>query len=818
MSIYKKIFNHKKLFVATIIVVIIGLVLFLVLADQPDKQIVDSDSAPKYQPTTIEGSGQFVVGRDIAAGRYVVTANEGQSGYFSVDSDYRFRWRDRLNNNINSDQDDGVGRITVDLKQSDIIEITDIKKTHFNPVATGSKPKYQPTTIEGSGQFVVGRDIAAGRYVVTANEGQSGYFSIDIDGLGFQDKLNNNINSDQDDGVGRITVDLKQSDIIEITDIKKTHFNPVATGSKPKYQPTTIEGSGQFVVGRDIAAGRYVVTANEGQSGYFSVDSDYRFRWRDKLNNNINSDQDDGVGRITVDLKQSDIIEITDIKKTHFNPVATGSKPKYQPTTIEGSGQFVVGRDIAAGRYVVTANEGQSGYFSVDGLGFQGKLNSNINSDQDDGVGRITVDLKQSDIIEITDIKKTHFNPVATGSKPKYQPTTIEGSGQFVIGRDIAAGRYVVTAGSIHSGSFEVSDVSGRTFSDLLSGDSEFDHVAKISITLHLGDRLQIQGIGKTNFTPLANPSTPQYQNTTIEGSGRFVVGRDIAAGRYRVFGRLGTHGKFEVLNNEHQQPRKIFIDGSLGSERPIVVNLKRADIVQITGVGKTDLISVPATEYKEMTIDKDSQLVVGWDIAPGRYGVTVTDGIYASLTVRNSIEEDLLFGWLNNNADFDQYVDEFTQYYLTNFDEQDIGVTVMHVNLEPEQIVIVNIVNEKTGKVYFTPAQNRQEPTYQKTTIIGGGQFIVGQDLSSGSWTVTTDNQQSGFFAVSRDGYSLFSEALVGRNHRRGGFLSFFWTLFSKNRHQDEYAKTKINIDLKLNDVVEISDIRRTHFSPIDR
>ncbi|MCG0557206.1 hypothetical protein [Lactiplantibacillus plantarum] len=146
-------------------------------------------------------------------------------------------------------------------------------------------------------------------------------------------------------------------------------------------------GAGTYKVGRDIQPGRYVIRAKSG-SGNVSGDND--------LNLILGTTVDNDLGQVdsyTTDLKKNAEVKLESLQSVTFTP--TPAKRSFKTTL--SAGDWVVGKDIKAGRYEITALQG-SGNLTTD----DGDLNEILGttSDKDSGqVTKVNVDLSNGQVL-----------------------------------------------------------------------------------------------------------------------------------------------------------------------------------------------------------------------------------------------------------------------------------------------------------------------------------------------------------------------------------------------------------------------------------
>ncbi|GAA0126885.1 hypothetical protein UT300019_27890 [Clostridium sp. CTA-19] len=191
------------------------------------------------------------------------------------------------------------------IKEKNSVE-SDKKKSEEKVVEDKTKTRDNSTAVEtvlATGNFIVGQDIPKGRYVCTSDS--SGNFIIyDKDNI----PVVNEILGDENFGVTKVTVDIKDGEKIDIGGIKNVKFTPANT---ELLQELT---TGIWEVGLDIKEGRYVASSAKGQ-GNFIV-----YRKGLPITNEILSDSGEfGVPSITLEIKNGDLIQISALEKVIFN-------------------------------------------------------------------------------------------------------------------------------------------------------------------------------------------------------------------------------------------------------------------------------------------------------------------------------------------------------------------------------------------------------------------------------------------------------------------------------------------------------------------
>src|SRR5699024_8376576 len=164
-------------------------------------------------------------------------------------------------------------------------------------------------------------------------------------------------------------------------------------------EQTTL-GAGTFTVGEDVPPGRYVIEPGAGQSGNLSASSE-----EDPLaiNEILGGESGFGVPSVTSTLIEGEQLEISGLSEVTFTPAETELR-----TTLS-AGDWVVGLDIAAGDYVATPADGESGNFVVyDDWGLPA-TNEILGEDDGFSVPEVTVSLADGDEIEISGLSEVTF-------------------------------------------------------------------------------------------------------------------------------------------------------------------------------------------------------------------------------------------------------------------------------------------------------------------------------------------------------------------------------------------------------------------------
>src|SRR5699024_8467860 len=164
-----------------------------------------------------------------------------------------------------------------------------------------------------------------------------------------------------------------------------------------------------------------------------------------------------------------------------------------EATTL-GAGTFTVGQDVAPGRYVLEPGAGQSGNVHAATAEDPLVINEILGDAAGLGVPSVTTTLIEGEELEISGLSEVTFTPAETELR-----TTL-GTGDWVVGLDVAPGDYVVTPAEGGWGNFVVYDSSGFPDTNGLLGDAEGLGVPEGTIPVPAGEEIQISGISEVTF------------------------------------------------------------------------------------------------------------------------------------------------------------------------------------------------------------------------------------------------------------------------------------------------------------------------------
>lgn len=171
---------------------------------------------------------------------------------------------------------------------------------------------------------------------------------------------------------------------------------------------------------------------------------------------------------------------------------ATRDNSNAEETTLN-AGNFIVGEDIPAGRYVMTG-DGTGNLFVYDENGMP-TVNEILDKSGEMGVTSVTTNLESGQEIEISGLNDVTFTPAETSIS-----NTLS-AGNWQVGLDIEPGRYNVTAPS-GMGNFVIYDAMGLPATNEILDISGELGVKQLTVTIEDGQEIQISGINEVNFEP----------------------------------------------------------------------------------------------------------------------------------------------------------------------------------------------------------------------------------------------------------------------------------------------------------------------------
>ncbi|SES91770.1 hypothetical protein SAMN05216389_103176 [Oceanobacillus limi] len=201
------------------------------------------------------------------------------------------------------DEEPDTGETEEDNQEDERAEEAEEEPEEVDEPKTRDNASATETTLN-TGTFVVGSDIPAGRYVITG-EGSGNLFIYDEGGSAVVNEI---LDSSGDFGVPSVTTDIEDGQEIEISGLNSVTFTPADTTLSESLS------TGTWEVGLDIEPGRYDVTAPNGSGNFFV----YNARGLAEVNEILDASGEFGVERITVNLENGQIIEISGLPQVDF--------------------------------------------------------------------------------------------------------------------------------------------------------------------------------------------------------------------------------------------------------------------------------------------------------------------------------------------------------------------------------------------------------------------------------------------------------------------------------------------------------------------
>lgn len=164
--------------------------------------------------------------------------------------------------------------------------------------ANDAKPVVEKNTAKavtlGAGKYKIGRDIKPGRYVIRALKGSGNISNSDA-------SINIILGTTADDDqITSFTTNLQKGDKLDISGIESTSFKPVT-----KYSFQKSLSAGNWLVGRDIKPGRYVIKPVTGSGNLISEGSE-----DEDLNEILSTSPSEGeVSKVTADLVKGEALQ-----------------------------------------------------------------------------------------------------------------------------------------------------------------------------------------------------------------------------------------------------------------------------------------------------------------------------------------------------------------------------------------------------------------------------------------------------------------------------------------------------------------------------
>lgn len=562
-----------------------------------------SDVTVAMSPGQDFGDGLFLVGSEIAPGRY--RALEPSDGC---------RW-ERLNH-FSGELSDWLGWDGFAIsrgRRSDVRPVVDIEGSDAAFYSSGCgtwsselTPIASPGESFPDGTYIVGVDIAPGRYRATTPTEDCLWFRLyDFGGIygayeGFHARARG--------GLG--IVDIAPSDA-GFTSRGCGRWSP---DQVPIVMPGLPFGDGTYLVGAEIMPGRYYASVPT-DSCYWtrlrSFDGDTYFGY--ELPAGII-----GYGDLTiVDILQTDVGFLTSGCGTW-----SGAPPQVsEPKRAFGDGSYVVGTDIEPGRYFAATPTRECEWDRLDafdGYDRRGEIGIGGGYTWDRPSRLAVVDVRASD----AGFRSSGCGEWTQAFEARVTPEGPPGDGFFLVGIEVAPGRYRATTPESctfeRRGEFSGEYLEGHRYIDEgWAGRSSALAIVDIEST---DAGFESEGCGwSADLTPTSRPGR-------LFGDGTYVVGAEVAPGRYRAqpssgwcsWMRLGKFGG--SYGNDTGVVGRWWVRG-----RSEVVDIAPTDAgFHSSGCGTWSPELVPELEAGEPFTG--GTYLVDTDLSPGRYRAATPD------------------------------------------------------------------------------------------------------------------------------------------------------------------------------------------------
>ncbi len=268
-------------------------------------------------------SGNYLVGSDLAAGEYYLEAKDSGCSMEIKNSRYSSDSRYASNNSS----------LFFTVKSGEYINV---HAGRF--IAADYAPQRTPDSegVYPPGTYRVGIDLPAGEYYINTSSSYAAIQVLTLSTLSYDDtRLYRSV-----DHFSYVTV--KEGEYLSVSDAS---FCPIERAKKPAF--SSPYKAGMYLVGTDLPAGVYYVHPSE-ESCYYEVFSD-SYTERCLFNDYFETFS-------YVELKEGEYISI---ERGTMLPAKDAPKPIAQDGKYS-AGCYLVGQDIPAGTYTLTATDGNA--------------------------------------------------------------------------------------------------------------------------------------------------------------------------------------------------------------------------------------------------------------------------------------------------------------------------------------------------------------------------------------------------------------------------------------------------------------------------
>ncbi len=672
------------------------------------------------------GDGTYVVGLDVEPGRYRVAAPSAACHWIRL-ADFR-AVSDYYGENLRS-----IGRGWGPVIGRDTIAIVDIEPgdAGFHSEGCGTwtgdlTSIVTPGQPFGDGGYIVGDEIAPGRYRAREPSAECHWVRL-ADFSGVYGSTSNRFIP-------------RRSGPTSIADIAPgdAGFHSEGCGTwtddlTPIVAPGEPFADGTYLVGVDIAPGRYRTTTSTEDCGWHRL-YDFAGIYRPY----------EGLYTIS-----SDRIEIVDIAPTDTGFTTSGCgtwtadlTPVVTPGQPFADGTYLVGPEIAPGRYYASAPTASCYWIRLGSFDGDSHYGYDWSDDLIASASSTIVDILATDL----GFRSSGCGGWSTSTARGAEPERSFNDGTYLVGVHIAAGRYYATAPSDRCNWDRLDTFEGsRDWSDLgIGGRYEWASPTKLAVVdikpSDAGFRSRGCGEWTQTFEPRVTPGEPP-------GDGFFLVGSEVAPGRYRALSP--TTCSFErrsAFSGEYLEGTRYIDEGRAGETYAspdgslAIVDIEPTDAgFRSTGCAWTaDLtpLSRPGRQFGSGT------RVVGPDIAPGRYRAAPSDGDRCSWWRLSK------FGGLYGN------------------DSGVVGRWWVRGQSDIVDIAPGDAGFHSSGCRYWTPDLS---PVLAPGEPFTGGTYLVGTDLPPGRYRAASADPESSCYWARLSGFGGTEGEIIASSEFRG-------------------------------------------------
>lgn len=682
-------------------------------------------------PAETFGDGTFLVGSDIAPGRYRATGSTDSCYWLRLDSFAAVLGSERpddWNTTRVMVLDDYGDAVTgdrypiVDIAPEDGGFFSDGCGTWSSDVAVAMTPGRD----FGDGLFLVGSEVAPGRYRVIEPSTNCRWARLNH----FRGELSDWIGWD-----GFAISRGRRTDVRPVVDIAPTDaaFSSRGCGTwssnlTPAATPGEPFPDGTFIVGVDIAPGRYRTTTATEVCFWLRL---YDFGGVYGAYEGLNAIAQGWLA--FVDIAPTDA-GFTSRGCGTWSPALVPTVTPGQPF---GDGTYLVGSEIAPGRYYAGSPTESCYWTRLSSFGGDTYFGYDLSPDII-GYGRLTI----VDIVE-TDVSfRTSGCGIWSDVPPQVsEPKRSFGDGSYVVGTEIAPGRYFAAAPTrdCQWDRLDAFDGYDRRNEIGIGGGYERELPSKLAVVdIKASDvGFVSSGCGEwtQTFQPRVTPDGPPPD-------GFFLVGIEVAPGRYRATTpRSCTFERRSAFSGRYDEGNRYIDEGWAG----------RSTVLSIVDIEPTDagFESKGCAWSADVTPNSrpgqpfaDGTYVVGSEVAPGRYRARPSGGGRCSWTRLSK------FGGSNGN------------------DTGVIGRWWVRGRSALVDIAPTDVGFHSTGCGTWSPDLSSVLAAAEPFTR---GTYLVGSDLPPGRYRATAEQPRWSCYWARLSGFGGTEEEVIGRSEFLG-------------------------------------------------